>query len=122
MDSEKERQFSAAQSSHVNTAYHVLRSPLTRGQYLLSLRGEDTDHVALTPDFLLEVMELNEELESATGPAVLTLRASIAERVRECENWAAEAFAKDDLNFAKIVLAQMKYFCNLEQNIRDNLA
>eukprot|EP00048_Salpingoeca_helianthica_P025063 m.37492 g.37492 ORF g.37492 m.37492 type:complete len:224 (+) comp9827_c0_seq1:42-713(+) len=122
MRTEQERQYSAVQSSQVNRAYNVLKNPLARGQYMLQLRGVDTEHVDLPPAFLMEVMELNEELESARGPAITQLQADMAGRVRECEAAAAEAFEKDNLLDAQTILAKMKYFVNLEQQARDLMA
>lgn len=49
----------------LNQAYKTLQSPLARGLYLLELEGyaigERDNHVE--PEFLFEIMELNEELD-----------------------------------------------------------
>ena len=49
----------------VNTANETLRSPLPRAIYLLGLRGvELEDNPTLPPWFLMEQIDLREELES----------------------------------------------------------
>lgn len=54
-------EFSAA----VNHAYRTLRTPLLRAMHLLTLRGESFSEdkvIPLSPDFLMEQMELREAL------------------------------------------------------------
>lgn len=65
--SEKERQISENLSSLINKAYSTLMHPLKRGLYMLQLEGisisEETTN--LNPEFLMEIMERNEEIENA---------------------------------------------------------
>ncbi|XP_018022926.1 co-chaperone protein HscB [Hyalella azteca] len=69
--SEKEQEISASYSSAINKAYQVLNSALARAQYLLSLENLSLqeDHIDMDKEFLLEVMELNEELAGAQTEA-----------------------------------------------------
>ena len=62
---EQERRLSMQQSTHVNTAFQVLKDPLSRARYILSLRGVDDQQEQATIrdlDFLEEQMELRETL------------------------------------------------------------
>ncbi len=69
------RQLYAVQAaSQVNSAYQTLRNPLQRAIYMLELAGIDpVDHsVAMPQDFLVEQIELREQLAeapAATSPA-----------------------------------------------------
>lgn len=49
----------------MNTAYKTLLSPLERGLYLLELEGYPLfeGEIMMSPEFLYEVMEVNEELD-----------------------------------------------------------
>lgn len=64
--SERERRIAMQQASHVNEALQVLKNPLRRGQYLLSLQGWESgdNHTETDPEMLMEQMELREELEA----------------------------------------------------------
>ncbi len=62
---DQEKRNAAATAAEVNSAYNTLKSPLTRAQYLLSLSGHQADGETTIqdPEFLLEQMELRDELE-----------------------------------------------------------
>ena len=61
------------QSSVINKAYHTLKDPLSRAQYLLKQKGiqiNEGDSLS-DPELLMEVMEFREELEEVTSEAEL---------------------------------------------------
>lgn len=74
------RQMSLQQASRINDAYAVLKNPLRRAAYLLSLYGADvyneTD-TALPADFLAQQLEWREALEEADAAARAPLLAEI---------------------------------------------
>lgn len=51
----------------INKAYKTLQSPLERGEYLLRLHGVTLpeDNTISDPEFLMEMMERNEEVKEA---------------------------------------------------------
>jgi len=65
-----ERRLSLQMTAQLNAGYQTLRDVVARGRYLLSLQGvdtgEDTD-TAMDPAFLMEQMELRENLDEARG-------------------------------------------------------
>ncbi|XP_008191980.2 iron-sulfur cluster co-chaperone protein HscB [Tribolium castaneum] len=62
--SDTEKDISAEFSSLVNKAYNTLQTPLKRAIHLLHLKGAviDEDQRVEDPEFLMEIMELNEEV------------------------------------------------------------
>ena len=55
-------------ATRVNEAYQVLRDPIARASYLLSLNGIDTQgekETTMDAAFLMEQLELREDLENA---------------------------------------------------------
>ncbi|PMH37558.1 co-chaperone HscB [Vibrio sp. 10N.286.49.B3] len=64
--SDHERLLSVQQAAQINDAYQVLKKPISRAEYLLSLQGIDLRSEQQTlqdPMFLMEQMELRETLE-----------------------------------------------------------
>lgn len=63
--SEQQKLVAIQKNAQVNDAYSVLKSPLSRAEYLLSLRGIDLQHEQQTikdSAFLMQQMEWREEL------------------------------------------------------------
>ncbi len=66
--SEAEKAIALQKNAMVNDAYHVLKSPLARAEYLLELRGFSINHESQTlqdRSFLMKQMELREMLDDA---------------------------------------------------------
>lgn len=64
--SESEKLAAVQKASQINDAYQVLKSPISRAEYLLSLHSMDIRSEQQTmqdPEFLMEQMMLREELE-----------------------------------------------------------
>ncbi|TDO28011.1 Fe-S protein assembly co-chaperone HscB [Sediminibacterium goheungense] len=59
-------------SAQVNKAFKTLKDPDATLQYVLQLKGllEEEEKYQLSPDFLMEVMELNEEMEGGMTDAI----------------------------------------------------
>lgn len=65
--SEHEKLLAVQQASQINDAYRVLKAPVDRAEYLLSLHGFDLtneQHTMNDLEFLMEQMTLREELEA----------------------------------------------------------
>ena len=84
--SDQERRISMQQAARLNEAYQVLKDPLLRGRYLLELRGlrlDDQQQSLRDTAFLMEQMELREELEAVAGADdPLAVLAGFIDRVR----------------------------------------
>ena len=119
---EKEQQFSENLSSLVNNAYSTLSHPLKRGLYMLKLNGvtipDETDNV--NAEFLMEIMEKNEEVEDA-----MTDTGKIKKLVQENEAVLkslsmeiADAFRGNDVEKAETLLIRMKYFDSINTRLK----
>lgn len=61
---DQEKRFSAQMTSRINEGYDTLKHPLKRAIYLLDRSGVEIEHnPTLEPTFLMEQIELREELE-----------------------------------------------------------
>jgi molecular chaperone HscB len=68
--SDAERRASMQAATRVNEAYRTLKDPVQRGRHLLELHGVDVafeTNTQMPTDFLMQQLELREELEAATG-------------------------------------------------------
>ena len=66
--SDAEKRQSMQWATHVNEAFRTLKGPLTRGHYLLELRGVDPafdTNTAMSAEFLMEQMEWREAVAEA---------------------------------------------------------
>jgi molecular chaperone HscB len=107
-----ERRASLQWTTRVNEAYRTLRDPVQRGRHLLELRGVDVafeTNTQMPTEFLMQQLELREELEAATGkkdPARLDrLRAglSVSKKALEKDVGTAIDGRKDYVRAAELV-------------------
>ncbi|KAI9526500.1 hypothetical protein NQZ68_039176 [Dissostichus eleginoides] len=122
----EEQAYSESYSALVNKAYHTLLKPLSRGLYMLELKGmvieEGTDSGA-DPEFLMELMEINEALDEVKTPEEANkigqhTKGKLAVLTKEID----AALLKGELQSAKALLAQMKYFANIEEKVKEKLS
>lgn len=64
----------AEQSSQINKAYQTLLSPLLRAEYILAAQGihEDETDTLEDPEFIMEVMDIRQEIEDASDNETVT--------------------------------------------------
>jgi molecular chaperone HscB len=65
-----ERRASLQWTTRVNEAYRILKDPVQRGKHLLELHGVDVafeTNTQMPSDFLMQQLELREQLEAAVG-------------------------------------------------------
>ncbi|XP_071789921.1 iron-sulfur cluster co-chaperone protein HscB-like [Asterias amurensis] len=119
-----EQEFSAEQSSQVNKAYSTLLKPLSRGLYLLELNGltiEEGDS-GIEPEFLMEVMETNEELaDSKDEETVRRIGKENDVMLESLLKDLSEAFSKKEYSTAREILMRLKYFANIDDKVKEHL-
>lgn len=69
----REHDYAQLQSSVINKAYHTLKNPLSRAQYILEQYGHQVNEgdSLSDPSLLMDVMEFREELEEVMSEADL---------------------------------------------------
>jgi DnaJ-domain-containing protein 1 len=97
-----------------------------RAAHLLELCGEPLDEEAdtslLGADFLMHIMEVREEIDSAPGDARLQemQQQNAAEAAEVCEELGA-AFASNQLAEAQALTARLQYLHRVQATITDAL-
>jgi molecular chaperone HscB len=129
--SDQDRRLSLQMSALINDGFHTLKDPARRGRYLLSLRGVDLDDetdTTMDPVFLMEQMELREELEEvrqADNPhkQLVELANRIEQRLQDKLGQFRSAFADDSpdgTEKARNAVREMQFLEKLRREI-DNL-
>ncbi|KAF2009802.1 Co-chaperone Hsc20 [Aaosphaeria arxii CBS 175.79] len=111
-----------ALSARINEAYKTLSSPLSRAQYLLTLRGievaEDETAKVEDPELLMEVLETNERIEEAESEDdLVVLKNENEAKVRRSLQILEEAFREDDVDAAKREAVNLRYWANIGESL-----
>jgi len=125
--SERERRLAVQAAGHINEALEVLKQPLARARYLLTLHGVDMDAGSETtsdPMFLMEQMELREALAGARDQAdPYGAISTVIGRLREQSDiLIAELSAQlsapspENLDAAKENVRKMQFLAKLRQD------
>ncbi|MGD9860071.1 MAG: Fe-S protein assembly co-chaperone HscB [Marinobacterium sp.] len=123
--SDREQRLAVQYTAYLNEALSTLKSPLRRAQYLLSLQGIDTLHdscVQLDPMFLMEQMELREQVaeapECSDPEAELErLTALVEAELRSLESGFARAWEAQSLEQAELQVRKMQFMSKLQTEV-----
>ncbi|KAK6505479.1 hypothetical protein TWF481_007377 [Arthrobotrys musiformis] len=120
----QQRKIAETASAQLNKAYTTLCSPLLRAEYLLTLRGyqdpaEDETHKLSDHELLMDVLDANEILETATREEELVeLREKNEERIRECIERLEGFFKEDRLDEVRGEVVRLKYWVNVAEGLK----
>ncbi len=124
-DANKRQALQAA--THINEAFQMLRSPLSRGRYLLKLAGVDTQeetNTSMPVPFLLQQMEWRESVADARTKQDMALLDRLAQDLRE-ERLELEALLgicldeQHDYSGAALIVRKLRFLEKLDQEIGD---
>jgi molecular chaperone HscB len=84
-DSEAEREAALERSASVNKAFTIFKDEYRTLEYFLQLKGVITENekYELPPDFLMEMLELNDQLETADPAEMIAAVASVENGIKE---------------------------------------
>jgi len=131
--SDRERRLSVQQSSIVNDAFTVLKTPVARAKYLLQLNGMDVDdenNNIMDPMFLMQQMELRESLEEVGGvsdplQALEDLADDLSARMKMLQSELQVCFESGDIasyEQAAQLVHKLQFFIKLQEEIDAQLA
>lgn len=125
--SDMERRLSVQKSALINEAYLALKSPLERARYMLKLRGVDLSNdtsTTMAPDFLMQQMELREELEQVKrGQDPLFRLEEVTGKINKIldqqKQTVSKLFADKNSDLDKIAdyVRRMQFICKLKQEV-----
>jgi molecular chaperone HscB len=111
-DNEAAQEEALEKSAAVNKAMKVFKSPDTTLKYILEVKGivEEEEKYALPPDFLMEVMELNEGLSNNSAGDIEAFEKNIYTDVKDIvENYNDETVTSMELQKLKEYYYKKKY-------------
>ncbi|CAH0713641.1 unnamed protein product, partial [Brenthis ino] len=116
----EEQEISAEYSSLVNNAYKTLLEPLARGIYMLKLRGKEiSENTQIDHEFLMKIMEKNEEVENAdTEEEIMRLNKENKNVINSLQKQLSIAFFDGDLKKVTHLLSRMKYYTSIDSQIQ----
>jgi molecular chaperone HscB len=120
-----ERRASLQWTTRVNEAYRALKDPVQRGKHVLELHGVDVafeTNTQMPTDFLMQQLELREELEAATGRKDASrldrLRSGLRSQKKDLESDIAQAIdARKDYNAAAELVRKLMFLDRLDSEI-----
>ena len=105
----------------LNEAYSTLREPFRRAEHLLSLSGgpSASDDKTLPPAFLMVMLDLREEIESAQGSPERAgkIQADVMYRTKALETSLAKLFEANDFPAIRRELNCVRYLGNLLRDL-----
>lgn len=124
---EATKRLSLQASTQINEAWQTLKNPLSRGRYLLKLRGVDTQeetNTAMPIDFLMNQMQWREAIEEAKANQNLDRLEELSRELRsEIEahesNLAALIDTEHNYDDAAVAVRKLRFMEKLEEEISD---
>ncbi|MFW9078329.1 co-chaperone HscB [Pseudomonas sp. P2757] len=123
--SEREQRLALEQSARLNEAYQTLKSSPQRARYLLAMGGRELplEVTVHDPEFLLQQMELREELEDLQDSADLDGVAAFKRRLKTAQDQLSDSFAAcwDDAaqrEQAERLMRRMQFLDKLSYEVR----
>lgn len=116
---EQERRLSMQCATHVNEAFQTLKQPLLRARYLLELRGVSFEQsMTMPPEFLMEQIELREEMEALSGlTALMKLRNNLQVRIVALQQQFSEYLDVEGNDDALLVFNKMQFLSRLQEEL-----
>lgn len=116
-----EQAASETAAAAVNEAYGTLKDPFRRAEHLLALLGGPaaSENKEIPPAFLMEMMEVREQIEAADADEKGELEREIRTRYAQVFEGVDRLFAANDLTGVRKELNAAKYLQGLLRDLRD---
>jgi molecular chaperone HscB len=108
-------------SSQINKALKILKNPDATIKYVLQLKGllEEEEKFALPPEFLMEMMELNEELSASSARQIADLEKALYAQVQPIIENYSDSTSDADLLKVKEYYYKKKYLQRILDRMDD---
>ncbi|MES2430890.1 MAG: Fe-S protein assembly co-chaperone HscB [Bacteroidota bacterium] len=120
--SEDEQAEALERSSDINKAFKVFKNQDQTIKYVLQLKGllEEEEKYQLPPDFLMEMMELNEDLNDNSRTQIEQIQNELYNEIKDIvENYDDSIIATDKLLKVKEYYFKKKYLHRILDRLAD---
>jgi molecular chaperone HscB len=121
-ENEMEQEEALNYSSQINKGLKVLRNPDETIRYVLQLKGvlEEDEKYALSPDFLMKMMELNEDFGDGTEAKIELIQSELYSEIAPIiEQFDSTSTSEADLLKVKDYYFKKKYLQRILDRIDD---
>lgn len=123
--SERDRLMAVQQAAQINDAYQALKNPISRAEYLLTVNGYELESEQQTmqdPMFLMEQMELREELEDIESASdaedkLFDFETRISKTFKQEQRNLEAALGEEQWSIAADLVRKLKFVAKLLQQI-----
>lgn len=123
---EQERRIAMQKTSLINQAFQTLKEPVTRLQYMMSLKGVDMDSetdTTMDAGFLMEQMEFREEISQVREKDdPLDKLDAMTSRIKKQLNTFMSSFEKSYQNFeldnAREIVRKMQFLIKAQKEVK----
>lgn len=119
---EVEQLLAEEQSSLLNKAHDTLQKPLSRAIYMLELEGfaiAEADHFT-EPEFLMEVMDVNEEISDAKDiNEIQNVGIENDSKIDKCIEDLKKLFQNESYEDSKNMTMKLRYYTTIQARIKD---
>lgn len=126
--SEREKLTALQKTAQINDGFQTLKTPLSRAEHMLALRGIELAHEQRTlrdPEFLMKQMELREALEDIDSPdAVYAMDMQLQNEIKLLTEALREEVIANDNDAAADTIRKLKFMHKLRdelERIEDSL-
>lgn len=120
---DRERRMAVQNAALINEAYQTLKSPLKRARYILQLNGiefDDERETTFDPAFLMEQMELREDLAAVKGDsdpsqALAKITNFLETRTAEMFEIIKDGIQQQQYNEAKSWILKLQFLFRLKE-------
>lgn len=118
--SDTEQQLAEKQSALLNKAYFTLLKPLPRAIYILKLHGHEIGEgtTDMNPEFLMEILELNERIGESNTEDIEEIENEIASKIEENTKLLSDTFAAADFDKAQEIAVRLRYYVNVQSKVK----
>lgn len=118
---EREKLLAVQRTAQLNDAYQTLRSPLSRAEYLLALRGIELAHEQTTvqdPEFLMAQMEWRERIATIKDWSTLeSAYKDLQEEMRDLQMVLEQQLNQNEDQDAAMTVRKLKFMHKLHHEL-----